>query len=381
MQDAGVAGFGQRHRAGSVRGEAAFELVAGRGADEFAGFAGKKLVDGAGIFALDRLAGEDDGAAIDFALGKAGIGVAAADEFAQRERIDGFVRQKRREQDRRTPDDLAADDDEAAGKPLRLPLQGDLGEQKVRGRAADIDADRFELDVFLAPDRARDRGALGLGHRVFVQEIGLVHRQSHNASRAVNDQSAARSETCASGNLRECYCLRRLPRTALAQPLDRHRIQFSDGRYANRAVVNPRADAVKFRLNPFVRCFHGRNDVTVAIVFGGNMISGFSRKAVDASRSRVFFGGEILIDSELRSGRMPHQKCLRWQAPTSSCSPADPLPNQFDLFIRKTNERRRAVVTWSNGRQLGVAYRPHSGGEEKWSLASMLQKMLGGADA
>ena len=77
MQDAGVARLGQRHRARAMRGEPAFELVAGGGADELAGFAGEQLVDGAGIFALDRLAGEDDRAAVDIALGKAGVAVAA----------------------------------------------------------------------------------------------------------------------------------------------------------------------------------------------------------------------------------------------------------------------------------------------------------------
>jgi len=97
-------------------------------------------------------------------------------------------------------------------------------------------------------------------------------------------------------------------------------------------------------------------------------------------RSRVFFGGEILIDSELPPVEC-HVKNVSNGGANVLVQSGDPLPNQFDLFIRKTNERRRAVVTWNNGRQLGVAYRPHSGREEKWSLASILQKMLGGAEA
>ena len=99
-----------------------------------------------------------------------------------------------------------------------------------------------------------------------------------------------------------------------------------------------------------------------------------------APRSRVFFGGEILIDSEL-----PVVECHVKNVSNSGASlfveSGDPLPSQFDLFIRKTNERRRAVVTWNNGRRLGVAYRPHPVREEKWSLASMLQKMLGGVES
>ena len=97
-------------------------------------------------------------------------------------------------------------------------------------------------------------------------------------------------------------------------------------------------------------------------------------------RSRVFFGGEILIDSELPPVEC-HIKNVSDAGASLVVQSADPLPNQFNLFIRKTNERRRAVVTWNNGRQLGVAYRPRSGGEEKWSLASMLQKMLGGSES
>ena len=97
-------------------------------------------------------------------------------------------------------------------------------------------------------------------------------------------------------------------------------------------------------------------------------------------RSRVFFGGEILIDSELLPVEC-HIKNVSDGGASLFVQSGDLLPNQFDLFIRKTNERRRAVVTWNNGRRLGVAYRPHSGREERWSLASMLQKILGAAEA
>lgn len=97
-------------------------------------------------------------------------------------------------------------------------------------------------------------------------------------------------------------------------------------------------------------------------------------------RSRVFFGGEIHIDSELPPIEC-HVKNVSNAGASLFVQSGELLPNQFDLFIRKTNERRRAVVTWSNGRQVGVAYRPDSPREEKRSLASILQKMLGGADA
>src|SRR5262249_16752042 len=60
-----------------------------------------------------------------------------------------------------------------------LALQHHLGEQEVRGRTADVDADSFQLDVFLAPDGARDLGAVGFGElAMLVQEIGVVHSVS-----------------------------------------------------------------------------------------------------------------------------------------------------------------------------------------------------------
>ena len=86
-----------------------------------------------------------------------------------------------------------------------------------------------------------------------------------------------------------------------------------------------------------------------------------------------------MIDSELRPVEC-HVKNVSNGGATVVVQSGDLLPNQFDLIIRKTNQRHHAVVTWSNGRQLGIAYRPYSRRDEKWSLATMVQKMLGGAN-
>jgi len=99
-----------------------------------------------------------------------------------------------------------------------------------------------------------------------------------------------------------------------------------------------------------------------------------------APRSRVFFGGEILIDSELRPVEC-HVKNVSNGGANVVVQSGDLLPHQFDLIIRKTNQRHRAVVSWSKGRQVGIAYRPTPDRDEKWSLATMLQKMLGAANA
>ena len=107
------------------------------------------------------------------------------------------------------------------------------------------------------------------------------------------------------------------------------------------------------------------------------MIQDFQERR-STPRSRVFFGGEILIDSDLRPVEC-HVKNVSNGGASVVVQSGELLPDRFDLIIRKTNQKHRAVVTWSNGRQLGVAYRPHSPQDEKWSLAAMLQKMLGGA--
>ena len=109
------------------------------------------------------------------------------------------------------------------------------------------------------------------------------------------------------------------------------------------------------------------------------MIQDFHERR-SAPRSRVFFGGEILIDSDLRPVEC-HVKNVSNGGANVVVQSGDFLPDRFDLIIRKTNQKHRAVVTWSSGRQLGVAYRPVSSGDEKWSLVSALQKMLGGPRA
>ena len=179
VEHAGAALLGQLHRAGAVGGECAFELVAGGGADELAGFRGEQFVDRLGVPALDRLAGEDHRAAIDIVALETRLAVALRDERAERGGIDGAVGEERGEHDRRAPHHLAMDDDEPARQPLGLALQQHLGEQEMRGGAADVDADGGKLDVLLVPDQSRDLGAVLVGHReMFVKDVEVVHENS-----------------------------------------------------------------------------------------------------------------------------------------------------------------------------------------------------------
>src|SRR5262249_60280576 len=92
----------------------AFRVVGGRGGDELAGFLGKEIRDGARVAALERLAGQNDGAAVDLLALDAGIGVAAADEAGEIVAIDGVVGPVGRQQTRRWPQDFSLDADETA---------------------------------------------------------------------------------------------------------------------------------------------------------------------------------------------------------------------------------------------------------------------------
>jgi hypothetical protein len=104
------------------------------------------------------------------------------------------------------------------------------------------------------------------------------------------------------------------------------------------------------------------------------MQTGFQEKRI-TSRSRVFFGGEILVNSELPPVEC-HVKNLPHGGASIVVQSGEFLPNQFDLVIRKTNERHRAVVTWRRDRQLGIAYRSHSSVTRKWSSPSALRQMV-----
>jgi len=70
VKDAGVARFRKRHRARTVCGEPAFKLMAGVAQTNFRPLR-QRARQWRGIFALDRLAGEDDSAAVDLALREA----------------------------------------------------------------------------------------------------------------------------------------------------------------------------------------------------------------------------------------------------------------------------------------------------------------------
>ncbi len=181
----------QRDRARAVRRHLAFHVVAGGGADELAGLLRKEVGDGARVRALDRLAGKDHGATVDLVALDARIGIGAADEAREFVDVDGVVRQVRRQQDRRLPQQLAADDDEAARQRGSKPLQVHAREHQVRGRRADVDADGGQLDVVGRPRDLVERPFA----RIDVQmlEFEVVHAPTARA--ASGSPPAARRRT------------------------------------------------------------------------------------------------------------------------------------------------------------------------------------------
>jgi PilZ domain len=98
------------------------------------------------------------------------------------------------------------------------------------------------------------------------------------------------------------------------------------------------------------------------------------------ARARVFFGGEILLDPDLPPVEC-HVKNVSRGGANIVVQSGDLLPDQFDLVIRKTSERHHAVVTWSRGRRLGVAYRPHAAEARAWASPPALRRMAGVAGA
>lgn len=81
----------QGHRAGTVGRQGGLQMVACRGADQAAAGLGKAIGDGLGVVRLERLAGQDDRAAVHLVTAQAGLLVSLPDEDAERVGVDGAV--------------------------------------------------------------------------------------------------------------------------------------------------------------------------------------------------------------------------------------------------------------------------------------------------
>src|SRR5579864_6030964 len=108
-----------------MRGESALQLMPRSGANEFPRLFGEQLIDRLGIFPFNSLAGKNDRPAIDVPARETSLAISCLDESAELICVDAAVWQKRRQQDRRSPDNLPARDYETARKRLCFPLQPD----------------------------------------------------------------------------------------------------------------------------------------------------------------------------------------------------------------------------------------------------------------
>jgi hypothetical protein len=92
-----------------------------------------------------------------------------------------------------------------------------------------------------------------------------------------------------------------------------------------------------------------------------------------STRSRVFLGGELLFGSQFPPVEC-HVKNISREGASIIVQSSAPLPDRFDLVIRKTNERHHAAITRSNGRQLGIAYLSAANVDRKWSSPAELRQ-------
>ena len=83
----------------------------------------------------------------------AGVAIGLVDDGAQLGVVDALLALVGRERDRRAVERLAVDHEIAAGQVLAHAAQLDLGEDHLRARRADVDADAGQRDVVLQPER------------------------------------------------------------------------------------------------------------------------------------------------------------------------------------------------------------------------------------
>src|SRR5580704_17859571 len=116
-----------------MRRKPSLERMASRRADELTGLAGEKFIDRPGILSLDGFAGEDDRAAVDLTAFETGFVIGVVNEMAQKVGIDRPITQKWRQHYGGAPKNAALDNGKPARQFLRLSLQHDLCEEKMRG--------------------------------------------------------------------------------------------------------------------------------------------------------------------------------------------------------------------------------------------------------
>ena len=153
VEDALVLVAGNARGAGAVGRQHRFHVMAGGGGDEFAALLGQDLGDALRVLAAQRLAGQNDHAGVDIVGMQIGGVIGVVDDGAELFVVDALLALIGRQRHRRLEQGLARDDVIAAGQILGQPAQIDARENDLRARRADVDADRHQRDVVLAPER------------------------------------------------------------------------------------------------------------------------------------------------------------------------------------------------------------------------------------
>src|SRR5580692_4131617 len=142
--------------------------LAGGGGDEFAALLGQDLGDALRVLAAQRLARKNNYAGVDLVGMQIGGVIGVVDDGAELFVVDALLALIRRQRHRRLEQGLARDHVIAAGQILGQPAQVDPREDHLRARRADVDADRHQRDVVLAPQR------IVLERNVVILEIVIV---------------------------------------------------------------------------------------------------------------------------------------------------------------------------------------------------------------
>ena len=170
VEEAPVVVLGQADGAGAVGGEQGLVIGPGRGADELSDLLREHLDDWLGVLFLQGLAGDDDGAAVHVLRLYVGQPVGFVDELLESLSVDQRTGGVGREEDAGLKQHRALRHLEGAGE--ALAAQHQLGEDQVRGRGADVDADAFLLE------RLQPEEVLGLDDRsrrkIVKVLVGLV---------------------------------------------------------------------------------------------------------------------------------------------------------------------------------------------------------------
>src|SRR5215831_2923384 len=183
----------QLRRTRAVGRQHRLHVVPGGGGDEIAALLRQQGGDRLGILAAQRLAGEDDHAGVDILWLDARRRIGLVDDGAERGVVDALIARIRRQRHRRLEQGLPRYDVVAAGEVLAIAAQVNAGEDHLRARRTDVDADRHQRHMVLDPDRVLFQPLVAVELEMIVVVIGVAVVLVHDvlAEQVIGDRMAA----------------------------------------------------------------------------------------------------------------------------------------------------------------------------------------------